>query len=126
MNREEMLQKRIDELEKENRYLKGLLDDAGISHKKFDFGKSKEPYDENQGARIIYREITPEDANLFFGMFWGRIDVYSKRVVKKATGEVGYFPQCDNFWKSGCHRRNGSKVKCRDCEKLSYKRLERQ
>lgn len=69
MKREEMLQKRIEKLEKENRYLKGLLDEVGISYEKFDFEKCKEPYDENQGARIIHRDITPEDANLFFSMF---------------------------------------------------------
>lgn len=27
---------------------------------------------------------------MFFSMFWGRTDVYSKRTIKKSTGEVNY------------------------------------
>lgn len=58
-------------------------------------------------------------------MFWGRNDVYSKRTIKKSTGEVNYYTQCYNFWKNGCPRIHGSKIKCRDCEKKAYKRLEK-
>ena len=42
-------------------------------------------YDPNQGARTIPREITETDAKVFFSMFWGRTDVYSKRTIKKST-----------------------------------------
>ena len=56
--------------------------------------------EENQGGRIIHPScITDEMANKFYGRFWGRQDVYSKRTVKKSTGEAGYFLQCNHFWK---------------------------
>ena len=120
------LQNRIEYLEKENQYLKSLLNKAGISH---DISLNLEKqsfFDPDQGARIIPKEITAEDANAFFSMFWGRTDVYSKRSVKKSTGEVSYYTQCYNFWKSGCPRINGSKIKCQDCDKRAYKKLEKQ
>lgn len=120
------LQERIEYLERENRYLKSLLDDAGISYDTSMIMESKEIFDLNQSARIIRREITDDMANLFFGMFWGRTDVYSKRTVKKSTGEVNYYTQCYNFWKNGCPRISGSKIRCQDCSKQAYKKLEKQ
>ena len=82
---------RIEYLEKENRYLKDLLDRAGISYEKTSDSNQaqEETFDPNQGARIQHVEITDELANRFFSRFWGRQDVYSKRYVKKSTGEVG-------------------------------------
>ncbi len=126
MNNIQELQNRIEYLEKENQYLKSLLDNAGIS---YDIPLSVEKqsiFDPDQGARILPKEITAEDANAFFSMFWGRTDVYSKRSIKKSTGEVSYYTQCNNFWKNGCPRINGSKVKCQDCDKRAYKKLEKQ
>ena len=82
-------------------------------------------YDPNQGTRIIHRDITEEDVNRFFSIFLGRTDVYSKRVVKKSTGEVSYYTQCHNFWKNGCPRIKRSKIKCQDCEMQAYKKLEK-
>ena len=72
------LEKRIYCLERENQYLKHLLADAGISYseKEIDYGCNE--YDPDQGARIIPRDITETDAKVFFSMFWGRTDVYSK------------------------------------------------
>ena len=111
------LEERIQCLEKENQYLKNLLTNAGISYsvKAMDDGDNE--YDPNQGARIISRDITETDAKVFFSMFWGRTDVYSKRTIKKSTGEVNYYTQCYNFWKNGCPRITGSKIKCQDCQK---------
>lgn len=125
MNNIQQLQNRIEYLEKENQYLKTLLDKAGISYEVLGDMEKKELYDPNQGARIIHKEITADDANLFFSMFWGRTDVYSKRTVKKSTGEVNYYTQCYNFWKNGCPRISGSKIKCQDCDKQAYKKLEK-
>ena len=98
------LQARIKSLEKENQYLKSLLSQAGISYTNEELTKDNNAYEPNQGARIIHRDITDDDANLFFSMFWGRTDVYSKRTIKKTTGEVNYYTQCYNFWKKGCPR----------------------
>lgn len=64
------LQDKIKCLEKENQYLKSLLDQAGISYHASDKMKNMNLFDPDQGARIIPREITDHDANLFFSMFW--------------------------------------------------------
>lgn len=90
MRSTEELEKRIQYLEQENQYLKQLLSDAGISYSEKEIIENVHEYDPNQGARIIPREITETDAKVFFSMFWGRTDVYSKRTIKKSTGEVNY------------------------------------
>lgn len=88
------LQEKIKSLQNENQYLKSLLDQAGIFYHVPDKTKSMALFEPDQGARIIPREITDHDANLFFSMFWGRTDVYAKRTVKKSTGEANYYTQC--------------------------------
>lgn len=120
------LQKRIEYLEKENEYLKALLDNAKVPYDMSLNTINEDLFVPDQGARIIHRDITSDDANMFFSMFWGRTDVYSKRTIKKSTGEVSYYTQCYNFWKNGCPRISGSKIKCQDCGKRAYKKLERQ
>ncbi len=126
MKSTEELASRIRFLEQENQYLKTLLKEAGIPYTCGDAIKNDSIHNADQGARIIHREITDADANLFFGMFWGRTDVYAKRTVKKTTGEVSYYPQCYNFWKPGCPRVTGSKIRCRDCRKQAYKNLQKE
>lgn len=120
------LQNKIEYLEKENQYLKSLLDNAGIQYALYTNSENVNLFDLDQGARIIHRDITSDDANKFFSMFWGRTDVYSKRTVKKSTGEVNYYTQCYNFWRNGCPRMKGSKIRCQDCDKQAYKKLEKQ
>ena len=120
------LEERIRCLEKENHYLKELLVNAGISYSEKVSGDNVNEYDSDQGARIIPRTITETDAKVFFSMFWGRTDIYSKRTIKKSTGEVNYYTQCHNFWKNGCPRITGSKIKCQDCSKREYKELKKE
>ena len=120
------LQDKMKCLEKENQYLKSLLDRAGISYHASDEMKNRDLFDPDQGKRLIPREITDHDANLFFGKFWGRTDVYAKRTLKKSTGEINYYTQCYNFYKAGCPRMSGSKIRCQDCKRQAYKRLEKQ
>lgn len=120
------MQERIDHLEKENRYLKDLLNRAGISYEKTVISNQAREgaFDPDQGARIHSVEITDELANRFFSRFWGRQDVYSKLYVKKGTGEAGYYPQCNHFWSEKCPRKTGKKIKCRDCVSQSWKQLD--
>ena len=99
-----LLQKRMNDLQLENQALKEILERSGISYadelRKYQHPDGTELREENQGGRIMHPPcITDEMANKFYGRFWGRQDVYSKRTVKKSTGEVGYFPQCNRFWK---------------------------
>ena len=107
MDKLQELKERVDFLEKENEYLKSLLDKAGILYASTERAPV-DLYEPDQGARIIHKDITSEAANKFFSMFWGRTDVYSKRTIKKSSGEGIYYTQCYNFWRNGCPRMTGS------------------
>ena len=122
------LQKQLNDLQLENQILKNILDKAGLSYHKelsaFRQNDTKEDYDPEQGKRIIYPQIITENmANQFFGMFWGRQDVYAKRSVNKGTGKAAYYPQCNNLWTSGCHRKLKDGINCKDCKIRSYKTI---
>lgn len=122
------LQKKLNDLQLENQILKNILDKAGLSYHKelseFRQNDCKEAYDLEQGKRIIYPQIITENmANQFFGMFWGRQDVYAKRSVNKGTGKAAYYPQCNNLWTSGCHRKLKDGINCKDCKSRSYKTI---
>ncbi len=73
----------------------------------------------------VHKSLKQDKARLFFSYFWGRTDVYAKRSVNKLTGKGHYFTQCENFWKSGCHRKIKDNVKCKDCHLKKHKRLEK-
>ncbi len=122
------LQKRLNDLQTENRILKNILDKAGLSYHKelsdLKNAETDETYDENQGKRIIHpKDITENMATMFFCRFWGRQDVYAKRSENKATGKAGYYPQCSNFWTDVCHRKIKDGVTCKDCQYRSYKKI---
>lgn len=59
------MQDKIECLEKENKYLKSLLDLAGISYHASDEMKNRDLFDPDQGARIISREVSDHDAICF-------------------------------------------------------------
>ena len=122
------LQKKLNDLQLENQILKNILDKAGLSYHKelseFRQNDCKEAYDLEQGKRVIHPQtITENMANKFFYMFWGRQDVYAKRSVNKETGKAAYYPQCNNFWTSVCHRKIKDGVNCKDCKSRSYKKI---
>lgn len=125
----ESLRHQIVTLRKENKALKALLFDNNISFTdviaNIDHYTDKAEYDPNQAERIKHPpQITDEMANRFYARFWGRQDVYSKRTVKKSNGEVGYYPQCKNFWSVPCYRKTGSKIKCSECRLREWRKLE--
>jgi len=109
-------------LEKENQYLKALLDNAEIPYAHSDFfdcdPTESVEYDVDQSNRISTYELNREIATRFFSMFWGRQDVYAKRSKKGA-----YFPQCENRWNNTCPKQRGEKKFCEDCERKSWTRL---
>lgn len=122
------LQKKLNDLQLENQILRNMLDKAGLSYYKelsaFRQNDCKEAYDLEQGKRIIHPQtITENMANKFFYMFWGRQDVYAKRSVNKETGNAAYYPQCNNLWTSGCHRKLKDGINCKDCKNCSYKTI---
>ena len=118
------LRKIIRDLEEENRNLKLLLSDNGISYSS-DNAFDEEPessdlYDPDQGARIIKYAITKDMAKFFFYMFHGREDVYANRGKKG-----GYFPKCENRWNRICPKNNDVKTFCdEDCPYRSWKKIE--
>ena len=124
------LRRLVRSLQDENKKLKAQLNKANIAYEPelvFEENiETSEEYDPDQGSRITPRDITGTDAKVFFSMFWGRTDVYSKRTIKKSTGEVNYYTQCYNFWKNGCPRIAGSKTKCQDCQRQAYKELKKE
>ena len=83
----------IIRLESEIRYLKGLLDENGIS---YDYEAYAEVAKRDEPVEIKFPELTAEHAIQFYSYFRGRKDVYVKRNAKK-----GYYTQCNNFWKTG-------------------------
>lgn len=114
----------VRELQSENQQLKKQLELAGIpfdTHDIFEDADSRySDYDPDQGERIYSRYIDEALANRFFGMFWGRMDVYAKRGAKG-----GYFPQCHNRWDSSkCPKNQNNKFRCSDCENTEWTRLE--
>lgn len=81
------LRKLVRNLQDENRRLKELLDRADIAYESENVFEEKietnEEYDPDQGGRIQRKYITEELANKYFAMFWGRMDIYVKRVTKR-------------------------------------------
>jgi len=110
------------DLEKENQYLKTLLDKADIPYAFNEYFDSDPTelveYDADQSSRINTYKLNHEIANRFFSMFWGRQDVYAKRSKKGA-----YFPQCKNRWQDICPKQQRQKKFCEDCELKSWERL---
>ncbi len=101
----------IQQLQTENEYLRHLLDEAGISY--------------SRPQEVLPTEVTRQLARRFYAYFWGRTDVYSKRSVNKTTGKAGYYPQCENLWKTGlCPKKDGKKVKCGACANRKWRSLE--
>ena len=117
------LTEHIKQLEAENKYLKKLLDDAGIPYD----GTDKVPEKNEPNVVSIKEEpITRELVQFFYSMFKGRKDVYSLRSGKPnaKTGKHGYYTQCDNFWQYGlCGKRDGKNATCQTCPNQKYKPL---
>lgn len=117
------LRKIIRVLQKENRELRELLENAEVPYSSEDiFSKDitkAEQYDIDQGARINSKYIDRDLAVSFFAMFWGRKDVFAKRAKNG-----NYYPQCDYRWKSDiCPKQRGEKQYCEDCAHTSWTEL---
>lgn len=121
------LQKQINSLQLENQILKNILDRSGISYvqelKRISSPEEYEDYDPDQGGRIKHPNILTTDMlKEFKDLFSGRNDVYAKRSENK-KGEVGYYPQCENFWTDVCPRKRREKTPCSECDNRKYRSL---
>lgn len=85
----EDLEKENMQLKKRIEYLEKLLDKHHIVYHQI----------EKENHFINSEVITPRHAIIFYRLFKGRKDVYSQRHINK-DGRVGYYPQCENFWKN--------------------------
>ena len=104
------LRKLYRNLEKENESLKKLLKQANISFEETDIFQEdivNDEYDLDQADRIIEREINEDLVRRFFGMFYGRLDVFAKRAKNGS-----YYTQCDNRWNIVCPKQNDSRFPC--------------
>ena len=116
------LRELVRNLQDENRRLRELLRERNVPCSvESSFDKTSlilDDYDPDQGNRIVPFEINNKVANNFLKRFWGRMDVYAKRGSKG-----GYYPQCQNFWKSCCPKKQNSKYFCDKCEYKSWQPL---
>ena len=111
-------------LKSEIQHLKSLLEDAGVD---YSFKNSAHQGGTNEVLSIecIGNEnITTERIDLFITLFHGRTDVYAKRFINKA-GNVGYSPACSSFWREGCPKKYGRKIKCAECPDQNWIKLTR-
>ncbi|MGN0241332.1 MAG: hypothetical protein ACI4CS_06565 [Candidatus Weimeria sp.] len=60
------LETKVDELEKENAYLKSLLEKAGIPYKSVQKVQDDNTIVTDQGSRIVPVNITEKHVNLFY------------------------------------------------------------
>jgi hypothetical protein len=117
------LRKLIRELQKENKELKLLLDEAVIPYEDNEVFKDSpieaEEYDLDQGSRIDELVINKNVARMFFSMFWGREDVFAKRAKNG-----NYYPQCIERWNNSvCPKQRNERVFCEDCKYKNWEKL---
>ena len=118
------LRKLVRDLQAENRSLKEHLTENQIPFESDDvFGRGNQipdEYDPDQASLIEPISVTDDIARRFYGMFWGRTDVYARR-----GKNGGYFPQCKNRWINDlCPRQQGKHFDCSECRNQNYEKLE--
>ena len=118
------LRKLVRELLAENRSLRELLEEkqipCDISSAFQSDAQAPDEYDPDQASRIIPVSVDNDVAKRFYGMFWGRTDVFAKR-----GKNGGYFPQCENRWDAACcPKQRGEKQQCGDCANKKWKPLQ--
>lgn len=110
------LQKRVAELEEENRELRRRL---GISEMDqpmlIESPKTEAQKRPSPPMPSVHMRSTPEEKiHLFRSCFRGREDVFARRWYSPKTEKSGYSPVCANEWKYGvCIKPKG---KCSKCE----------
>ena len=118
------LRELVRDLQAENTELKQLLEKNHIPFESESVfcstSMAPDEYDPDQSSRIETIPATDEIANRFFGMFWGRKDVFARR-----GKNGGYFPQCLNRWNADiCPKQKGqTKHNCSSCQNQKYEQL---
>lgn len=76
----------VRQLQAENKTLRELLVEKHIpvdESSVFQSEVTPDEYDPDQASRIIPFEVTDELARRFYGLFWGRTDVFARRGRKR-------------------------------------------
>ena len=110
------LQKRIEELEQENRELRSRLGMPvrGDTIVMADTKENDPECEEVLNAEVHMRSTPEEKIRLFRSLFRGREDVFARRWYSVQKKKGGYTPVCANEWKYGvCIKPKG---KCSKCE----------
>lgn len=117
----QQLRKEIEDLKKENSYLKSLLklDSEEYSIVSTDESVVDVP---NQNQIISRESDIKQKLVLFANLFKGREDVYALRWVNKDGSKSGYSPACLNEWRSGIC--NKGKIKCTECPNRVFAKLD--
>jgi superfamily II DNA or RNA helicase len=115
----EILEKKYQELLKENTELKALLLQHGIRL------KSENPqsnYTSYSTAVFPAVNLSPcEKVTLFRSIFKGREDVFARRWYSKSFEKSGYQPVCENEWRVGtCDKKSH---RCTDCPNRNFQHL---
>ena len=116
----DFLRELVRELQKENRSLRELLAERQIPcdvPSAFDPGNPPpDEYDPDQASRIAQFPVNDSVARQYYGMFWGRTDMFARR-----GKHGGYFPQCENRWEASlCPKQQGEKQACDACENKKW------
>ena len=75
-------------------------------------------------AGVHNHSLPNEKIDLFLSLFAGRDDVFAKRWENAQKGASGYVPACNNEWSPVCPKTCGGRMKCGDCPKQNFIRLD--
>ena len=103
------LQKRVEELENENRELRRRLGLPDAERSRIDAPELPAI----AGAGVHMRSTPEEKIRLFRSLFRGREDVFARRWYSTQKEKGGYSPVCANEWRYGiCIKPKGKCSKC--------------
>ena len=109
----EQLQQRVEELEAENRELRGRLELVAERDTVADLPEVKTEASADAAPGINKYSLPDEKILLFRSLFRGREGVFSKRWYSTRSGKSGYAPVCANKWKENVCAR--PKRTCSQC-----------
>lgn len=109
----EQLQQRVEELEAENRELRGRLGLVAEEDTVADLPETKAEASADAAPGINKYSLPDEKILLFRSLFRGWEDVFAKRWYSARSGKSGYAPVCANEWKENvCVRPKGTCSQC--------------
>ncbi len=114
-------QERIIQLEKENIYLKSILQKHNISFEMISIHPADQDNDnDRETCNTKNSTLSPTDKiAIYRSLFRGRNDVYPIRWENSKSKRTGYSPTCHNEWDRRFCRK--PQIKCSDCPNQKWK-----